>query len=281
MQILNPTIIMAAGRGSRMRASSNASDAAIQEARNRPKAMIRVGPNPKPLLEHLLLHLREEGSNSVCIVISDEDEVTQSHFAEQPVPGVNVSFVQQRIPPGRTKPLGTAQAVELGLLENPQWKGHSVTVANGDNLPPMGLFKRMFEYAACLPAMDRNHLGLPEERVCAFAVIDAKEDFALANIIEKPTPQQVEASRWTDGTIRVSMNMFRVPYSELLTCVQRATEHPVRKERELPTAISDWAKKEGHLRVVPLAGEFLDLTHPTDIAKAEKAMRKGGMTLQN
>ena len=281
MQILNPTIIMAAGRGSRMKASSNASDAVLEEARTRPKAMIRVGPNPKPLLEHLLVLLREEGSNFVCIVISDEDLVTQPHFARQPVPGMNLSFVQQRIPHGRSKPLGTAQAVELGLLENPQWKGHSVTVANGDNLPPVGLFKRMFEHTACLPAMDRDHLGLPEERVCAFAVIDAKEDLTLTSIIEKPTPQQVEASRWTDGTIRVSMNMFRMPYSDLLACVQSATEHPVRKERELPTAISDWAKKEGPLQVVPLAGEFLDLTHPTDIAKAEKAMRKGGMTLQN
>ena len=77
------------------------------------------------------------------------------------------------------------------------------------------------------------------------------------------------------------MNYFRVPYCDLLEAVRTVPEHPMRKEKELPVALSNWS--EGHpgdLQVLPMAGAFLDLTHPQDIVKAGERLDQGGFELR-
>ncbi|MBK13110.1 MAG: hypothetical protein CL849_06210 [Crocinitomicaceae bacterium] len=282
MNNLNPLIIMAAGKGSRMRSGGNLPDWVIEEAASRPKAMIRLGKERKPLLEHLVEQAKSEGLRNICIVIGEEDEVTPSHFDAHPVTDITLDFVVQRIAPGRNKPEGTAEAVELALDNYPTWKDSSVTVANGDNLPPKGMFLAMQCHPCCVPAFNSTHIGLPQERVRAFAVIRRGDDGALIGIDEKPDEQTVEASRWKDGTVRVSMNYFRMPYSDLLEAVRKAPLHPQRMERELPVAVSSWsARHPGQIQVLPSAGAFLDLTHPEDILTAGLKLDKGGFQLRD
>ena len=279
MSRLNPTVIMAAGRGSRMKAASHEPQNILNEARSRPKAMIRIGTDAKPLIEHLLMQLREEGCTEACLVIAQEDTITQAHFDVHPIAGMALTYVRQSIPSGRKKPLGTAHAVQLALEANPQWSNNSITIANGDNLPPRGMFRALFEHDAVLPAFDPRFLGLPQERVLAFAVLQADQGGKLTGIIEKPTAAEVNASRWGDGQPRVSMNYFRLPYAPLLDAVRNVPEHPVRRERELPEAVSLFLKSGGQMQALPLAGAFLDLTHPSDIQKAGEVLDQGGTRL--
>ena len=277
----NPLIIMAAGKGSRMKASADVPEWVLEEAASRPKAMIRIGQNRKPLLQHLVERAKEEGLRDICIVVGEHDETTRPHFEALKLDGIELSFVVQTIPPGRTKPAGTAQAVQLALEAHPNWAGSSVTVANGDNLPPSGMFQAMLANRACLPAFDRDHLGLPADRVQAFAVISRNDQGGLARIDEKPDEPTIQSAIWLDGTVRVSMNYFRVPYCDLLEAVRTVPEHPMRKEKELPVALSNWS--EGHpgdLQVLPMAGAFLDLTHPQDIVKAGERLDQGGFELR-
>ena len=142
--------------------------------------MIRIGQDRKPLLQHLVERAKEEGLRDICIVVGEHDEITRPHFDALRMDGIDLSFVVQTIPDGRTKPAGTAQAVQLALEAHPDWDGASVTVANGDNLPPSGMFHAMLANPACMPAFDRDHLGLPTERVQAFAVISCNERGGLA-----------------------------------------------------------------------------------------------------
>lgn len=277
----NPLIIMAAGKGSRMKASADVPEWVLEEATSRPKAMIRIGRDRKPLLQHLVERAKEEGLWDICIVVGEHDEITRPHFDALRLDGIDLSFVVQTIPAGRTKPAGTAQAVQLALEAHPDWDGASVTVANGDNLPPFGMFQAMLAYRACLPAFDRDHLGLPAGRVQAFAVISRNDQGGLARIDEKPDEATIQSAIWLDGTVRVSMNYFRVPYCDLLEAVRTVPEHPIRKEKELPVALSNWS--EGHpgdLQVLPMAGAFLDLTHPQDIVKAGERLDQGGFELR-
>ena len=277
----NPLIIMAAGKGSRMKASADVPEWVLEEAASRPKAMIRIGRDRKPLLQHLVERAKEEGLWDICIVVGEHDEITRPHFDALRLDGIDLSFVVQTIPAGRTKPAGTAQAVQLALEAHPDWDGASVTVANGDNLPPFGMFQAMLAYRACLPAFDRDHLGLPAGRVQAFAVISRNDQGGLARIDEKPDEPTIQSAIWLDGTVRVSMNYFRVPYCDLLEAVRTVPEHPMRKEKELPAALSNWL--EGHpgdLQVLPMAGAFLDLTHPQDIVKAGERLDQGGFELR-
>ncbi len=277
----NPLIIMAAGKGSRMKASADVPEWVLEEAASRPKAMIRIGRERKPLLQHLVERAKEEGLWDICIVVGEHDEITRPHFDALRLDGIDLSFVVQTIPAGRTKPAGTAQAVQLALEAHPDWNGASVTVANGDNLPPFGMFQAMLAYRACLPAFDRDHLGLPADRVQAFAVISRNDQGGLARIDEKPDEATIQSAIWLDGTVRVSMNYFRVPYCDLLEAVRTVPDHPMRKEKELPVALSNWS--EGHpgdLQVLPMAGAFLDLTHPQDIVKASERLDQGGFELR-
>lgn len=277
----NPLIIMAAGKGSRMKASADVPEWVLEEAASRPKAMIRIGRDRKPLLQHLVERAKEEGLWDICIVVGEHDEITRPHFDALRLDGIDLSFVVQTIPAGRTKPAGTAQAVQLALEAHPDWDGASVTVANGDNLPPFGMFQAMLAYRACLPAFDRDHLGLPAGRVQAFAVISRNDQGGLARIDEKPDEATIQSAIWLDGTVRVSMNYFRVPYCDLLEAVRTVPDHPMRKEKELPVALSNWS--EGHpgdLQVLPMAGAFLDLTHPQDIVKAGERLDQGGFELR-
>ena len=277
----NPLIIMAAGKGSRMKASADVPEWVLEEAASRPKAMIRIGRDRKPLLQHLVERAKEEGLWDICIVVGEHDEITRPHFDALRLDGIDLSFVVQTIPAGRTKPAGTAQAVQLALEAHPDWDGASVTVANGDNLPPFGMFQAMLAYRACLPAFDRDHLGLPADRVQAFAVISRNDQGGLARIDEKPDEATIQSAIWLDGTVRVSMNYFRVPYCDLLEAVRTVPEHPMRKEKELPVALSNWS--EGHpgaRQVLPMAGAFLDLTHPQDIVKAGERLDQGGFELR-
>ena len=264
----NPLIIMAAGKGSRMKASADVPEWVLEEAASRPKAMIRIGRDRKPLLQHLVERAKEEGLWDICIVVGEHDEITRPHFDALRLDGIDLSFVVQTIPAGRTKPAGTAQAVQLALEAHPDWDGASVTVANGDNLPPFGMFQAMLAYRACLPAFDRDHLGLPAGRVQAFAVISRNDQGGLARIDEKPDEATIQSAIWLDGTVRVSMNYFRVPYCDLLEAVRTV-------------ALSNWS--EGHpgdLQVLPMAGAFLDLTHPQDIVKAGERLDQGGFELR-
>ena len=277
----NPLIIMAAGKGSRMKASADVPEWVLEEAASRPKAMIRIGQDRKPLLQHLVERAKEEGLRDICIVVAEHDEITRPHFDALRPDGIDLSFVVQTIPPGRTKPAGTAQAVQLALEAHPDWDGASVTVANGDNLPPSGMFHAMLANPAWLPAFDRDHLGLPADRVQAFAVISRNDQGGLERIDEKPDEATIQSAIWPDGTVRVSMNYFRVPYGDLLEAVRTVPEHPVRKEKELPVALSNWS--EGHpgdLQALPMAGAFLDLTHPQDIVKAGERLDQGGFELR-
>lgn len=277
----NPLIIMAAGKGSRMKASADVPEWVLEEAASRPKAMIRIGRDRKPLLQHLVEQAKKEGLWDICIVVGEHDEITRPHFDALRLDGIDLSFVVQTIPAGRTKPAGTAQAVQLALEAHPDWDGANVTVANGDNLPPFGMFQAMLAYRACLPAFDRDHLGLPADRMQAFAVISRNDQGGLARIDEKPDEATIQSAIWLDGTVRVSMNYFRVPYCDLLEAVRTVPEHPMRKEKELPVALSNWS--EGHpgdLQVLPMAGAFLDLTHPQDIVKASERLDQGGFELR-
>ena len=113
-------------------------------------------------------------------------------------------------------------------------------------------------------AYDASKLGLPDDRVSAFAVVSIDEVGRMLDIIEKPSPDQVKKFTQEDGVLRVSMNTFRMPYSEMLYAVRNCPMSETRNEKELPVAVGIWVETGGAMKAIPFAGEFLDLTHPSD-----------------
>jgi NDP-sugar pyrophosphorylase family protein len=277
----NPTIILAAGLGSRMKA----------DPRRRPKAMTligigRMGMEQTPFLAILLRQLRAEGCTDVCVVVHPIDEVTRQYFNAHPLEKLKITYAIQPLIEGRDKPMGTAHAVACGLESRPDWAGQCVAVCNGDNLPPTGAFSALFGATSlgamqvamqgALLAFDSAGLGLPADRTRGFAVIHTDAGNRLTDIVEKPSDVEIEASRTAAGTVRVSMNLFSLGYEAFLQSVHSCPINPERDEKELPTAMLLWSRQHpGKLACIPFSGRFLDLTRPEDIAEVEQGLRPG------
>ena len=265
-----PTVVLAAGRSTRMKHLESAEDHGLSAldqrlVQERPKAMLPVNSEGKPFLALLLEQLREEGVDDVCVVISSQDDQTPEWIAPWVPPGMTVGFARQTMPAGATKPLGTADAVECALLARPEWRGQSVSVFNGDNLPPEGAARALQSTDFGTVAFAQSALGLPPQRAQAFAAFRGSPEEGVTALIEKPTTNDVEELRDGDGELWVSMNLFRLPYEAMLQGCQKAPIHPIRGERELPTAVMLAAEQtRAKLQWIPFRGAFLDLTHPSD-----------------
>ncbi|MGB1480208.1 MAG: galactokinase family protein [Flavobacteriales bacterium] len=265
-----PAVILAAGKSSRMKESSAVAAAKLTPAqqellRTRTKAMLPVGENGRPFLAVLLRQMSEEGIDAACVVVSSEDRLTPELLQPWIPEGMAVDFARQTVEARRTKPAGTANAVQRGLERHPEWEGTSVAVCNGDNLPPLGALAALNEVRCGMLGFARSALGLPPERVQAFAVVEGDADAGVAALIEKPTEEQVARAADASGEVWVSMNLFRLPYAEALEACAAVPEHPDRGERELPAAAMLVSERlGGNLQLVPYRGKFVDLTHPED-----------------
>lgn len=271
-------VILAGGISSRMKKpATQALDPRLaSEADAKSKSMIGVGSGNRPLMDYLLFNAREAGYRDVVIVVGERDASIRAYYGAKDqgneVRGLKISYAVQPIPAGRTKPLGTADALLHGLKSRPDWKGQHVTVCNSDNLYSREALRRLLEEPSgcAMIDYDREALHFPPERVAAYAVTVKDREGMLIDIIEKPTPEDIERSRDSAGKIGVSMNIWRFPYDWILPCLEEVPLHPVRQEKELPTAaIMLQRRHTGSLRAIPAAEHVPDLTNRDDIAAVQ------------
>lgn len=264
----HPLVVLAAGRSSRMRDESSLDLAGLGEEatsllRQVPKAMLPVNDQGKPFLALILEQAQAEGVDSVCVVLSAEDDTSEAELRRWTPRGLVLDVARQGTPGGRTKPEGTAAAVAVALAAHPEWSGIHVSVCNGDNKPPAGAFRALAREGRGMVVFDRDSLGLPKERVMAFAVVEWSKDAGLVAMMEKPNAQDVERVKDGQGKVWVSMNVFRWERDHLLHACLNTPMHPVRHEREIPTALM-LASTEATFPCIPMEGAFVDLTHPGD-----------------
>ena len=129
--------------------------------------------------------------------------------------GLSVGYARQTVPAGRDKPMGTADAVQRGLEARPEWRGRSVAIFNGDNLPPKGAVTQLRTTEAGMLAFAQSHLGLPESRTQAFALVEGTPEAGVNALVEKPRREEVDKLRDDHGEVWVSMNLFPVALRSL------------------------------------------------------------------
>jgi glucose-1-phosphate adenylyltransferase len=284
---MDPNIaILAGGVSSRMKkalADAADLDASLRrDAAEKPKAMIGVGGSGRPFMDHLLENVAAAGYRNVCIVVGERDGSIREYY-ENPenarrLPGLEIRYALQPIPAGRTKPLGTADAVHRALLASPAWKGRRLTVCNSDNIYSVKALRLLLEdgHPNAMIDYDRSALRFPAERIAAFAVIRKDTDGFLLDILEKPSADEIERAADARGRIGVSMNMFRFSYDPLLACVERVPMNPVRQEKELPEAVRMMlAEHPRSMFTIPLSEHVPDLTSPGDILRVKGELEPG------
>ena len=110
-QFDNTVIIMAGGFGKRLRPLTN----------KIPKPMLKIAG--KPILEHLLYHIKSEGAKNVIITVHYKSNQIKTYFKNGKKFGLNIKYLKEN------KPMGTA-----GFLKKLKNQKKPFIVINGDIL---------------------------------------------------------------------------------------------------------------------------------------------------
>ncbi|MDF0715538.1 sugar phosphate nucleotidyltransferase [Muricauda sp. 334s03] len=264
-------IIMVGGASSRMKRSLKAREDQKGIMDNIPhKSLIPVGENSRPFLYYLVQNAVEAGYTKLYLITSPENGAFQNLKEQGGLPkGLEVFLAVQSVPAGRTKPLGTADALQQCLDQYPELKQTTFTVCNGDNLYSVGALKDLREDRKAPHALisyGSSGFDYTEERIAKFAVMDISSDGFLQQIIEKPNVEDVPKYRDESGELRVSMNIFSFSGKEIYPYLKNCPIDPVRDEKELPKAVAVLVGEESQsVLCIPRSEHIPDLTDANDI----------------
>jgi len=274
-------LILAGGMASRMKKAlaegSDLDPKLLAQANSVTKGMIQVGKNGKTLIDYQLYNAHLAGIEEVLLLLHPTDTVTQEYCEElmkgDKCWGLKIFFARQHIPEGREKPAGTADAVYQALTQQTSWQTGRLIVCNSDNLYSVKALNALWNSpkSEALIAYNRDSLLYPAERISAFALIKTDKDGYLLDIIEKPTAEQAAELQAIQGTLGVSMNIFVFEASVFLPYLAKTPYHPVRNEKELPTAVFLYGEGQGKgFYTIPMAENVPDLTSKEDILVMQK-----------
>jgi glucose-1-phosphate adenylyltransferase len=276
-------VILAGGISSRMKkpAAGPLDERLLSDVQEKVKTMIGVGRERRPLLDYLLYNAQQAGYRDIVVVVSGFDRSVREHYGPadsgNSYHGLSISYAVQSIPPGRTKPLGTADALLRALYARPDWEGKKFTVCNSDNLYSARALALLLETDAdaAMIDYDREALQCDADRVRQFAVLKEDGEGRLEEIIEKPSPEQVARVREAGGRVGVSMNIFRFLYDRILPFLESVPLHPARLEKELPVAVMLMiGEHPGSMIAIPLAEHVPDLTSRDDIHRVREYLER-------
>ncbi|KFF10181.1 sugar phosphate nucleotidyltransferase [Flavobacterium hydatis] len=277
-------IILAGGASSRMKKEvvlNNLTEEEIAQANERSKGLIGVGPNGRPLLDYLLLNAKKAGYKNIIIIIGEQGELFKEFYGNQDknndFHGLNISFAVQYIPEGRVKPFGTADALFQAVEQYPEMNTQSYSACNSDNLYSTAALLALRETSSpnAFIGYDRDALDFPSERISRFAIAKLDENNYLLDILEKPTADDLQNYKDSEGKLRVSMNAFKFDGAMLYPYLKNCPVNPERDEKELPTVLLNTIKDNPNTALgIPFSEHVPDLTAKEDIAEVKEYLKK-------
>lgn len=265
-------IILAGGASSRMKKSvdQNLSPEKVAQANQLSKGLIQLGG--KPFLSYLLENILQAEFKNVYIITGENSKMFRRAFENNPeFVDLNVQFATQYIPEGREKPYGTADALSQCVEQYPNLKEDTFCVCNSDNLYSLNALKNLKNANShqAILAYDIDHLKYPKERIARFAVMKFDDDYNMTTIVEKPEPSRIVDYTDAHQKIRVSMNIFLFDGKYFFKYLENCPPHPIRDEKELPTALMNMIEDNIKVMGIPIAEHVPDLTSKNDIAILE------------
>ncbi|MEO8350905.1 MAG: sugar phosphate nucleotidyltransferase [Chthoniobacteraceae bacterium] len=226
-------VLLAAGKGTRMRELTD----------ELPKPMIEV--RGKPILLHILDGLRAAGITQFLIVVGYRADVVRDFFGDGSRFGISVAYATQEVQDG------TGRVVELAK----DFAGSDAFVLSyGDILVSPENYRRLVqpEGAAALVSVKRN-----EGEISKGGCVVVNDAFELTDLIEKPSGPA--PSPWYNaGVYTFCPRIF--DYTARL-------EKSPRGEYELTDAIRQLAQDGGLVRAVELSGDWADVRDPEVLAQ--------------
>ena len=244
-------VILAAGKGTRMRELTN----------ELPKPMLRV--HGRPILEHIITGVAGAGIREIFIVTGFKAETIEAYFGDGSKWGVRIAYGRQVVQDG------TGKAPELAR----EFLGASpFLLTYGDILVKPETYQQMVhrfqeDYFSGVLTVT------PGEDVTKGGIVFFDEKFVLRRLVEKPGAEQLEALR-REGLLQpgatvwynAGIYIFRPSLFDYTTKLQKSP----RGEYELTDAIS--ALQAGHhpLAGMRIEGRWVDVRDPEVLAALER-----------
>ena len=234
-------VVLAAGRGTRMKGLTD----------DLPKPMLPIAG--KPLLEHILMVLKDAGIERFAIVTGYRAEKIEQHFGDGSRFGVEIAYGRQEVRDG------TARALLLGrkaVGKRPFLLAWGDILTERTNYPAM---LARFDERSADGVLAVNWIDDPYRG----AAVYVDESDRIERIVEKP-PQGTATTHWNNAGIGV----FKPELFDYAEAVQPSP----RGEYELPDAISAMIRDGRRIYTYALEGYWSDVGTPEDLAAAEKRL---------
>ena len=262
-------VVLAAGRGTRMRAagSTDISREQASVADSGEKAMIPIG---RPFLDYALSAYADAGFTDVCLVVGPGASATREYYERVITRRLRFQFAVQ------ARPIGVANAV---LAARDFVGGDSFVVVNSDNYYPASVLAALrCTPASALPAFSRDGLlrdgQIAPERIAAYALLDVDDEGFLRRIVEKPSA--AEAAVMAAAPVSMNCWLFDPRIFEACERVPKSA----RGEFELPGAVQLGIDAMGmRFQIIPVDVGVLDLSSRGDIPGVERRLKSASVDL--
>ena len=227
-QKIYKAVILAAGRGTRMKGLTE----------DLPKPMIEV--QGRPILETIVRGLVENGIREILIVVGYRPEVIKEYFGDGSDFGCAISYVTQEVQDG------TGRVVELAI----DFAGKDPFILSyGDILVPASSYAELVEFTG----VDGKISVKINEDVSKGGAVFIDDNGWLTGLIEKPGPGEPTSPYYNAGIYSFSPRIF--------TYTAKLEKSP-RGEYELTDAIAAMVEEGLKVKAVELSGDWADVRDP-------------------
>jgi dTDP-glucose pyrophosphorylase len=234
---ITKAVLLAAGRGTRMRDLTEAL----------PKPMLEV--RGKPVLQHIVEGLRDTGLTNLLIVVGWRAEVVKEFFGEGTKLGVSIQYETQTVQDGTGRVVALARdfvATDPFLL------------SYGDILVAPEIYAHICTALADAEAVISVKRS---DDVSQGGAVFVNEKFELTDLREKPTPGEPTSPWYNAGVYSFRPSIF--DYIAKLRLSPRG-------EYELTDAVRDLALSGKKVQALEIAGDWADLRDPEILAQLNR-----------
>jgi UDP-N-acetylglucosamine diphosphorylase / glucose-1-phosphate thymidylyltransferase / UDP-N-acetylgalactosamine diphosphorylase / glucosamine-1-phosphate N-acetyltransferase / galactosamine-1-phosphate N-acetyltransferase len=238
MTRIDKAVLLAAGRGTRMR----------ELTADLPKPMIKV--RNKPVLLHIIEGLQGAGIKDFLIVVGYRADVVQDYFGDGTCFGLRIKYAAQVVQDG------TGRVVDLArdfVCEGP------FVLSYGDILVDPANYRQLVNLdndVAAIVSVKEN------EDVSKGGAVFLNDRFELIDLREKPRPGEPTSPWYNAGIYAFRPNIFE--YTSRL-------QPSARGEYELTDAIRELAMSGQKVKALQLTGHWADVRDPEILAELNRS----------
>jgi UDP-N-acetylglucosamine diphosphorylase / glucose-1-phosphate thymidylyltransferase / UDP-N-acetylgalactosamine diphosphorylase / glucosamine-1-phosphate N-acetyltransferase / galactosamine-1-phosphate N-acetyltransferase len=239
MMKINQAVILAAGRGTRMR----------ELTAEVPKPMIEV--RGKPVLQHIIEGLRDAGIRQFLILVGYHADAVRNFFGDGSRYSISIQYATQTVQDGTGRVVDLARGFVAGC---------PFILSYGDILVEPANYKRLVNISEDTEGVVTVTRG---EDVSKGGAVFLNDRMELLDLREKSKPGEATSPWYNAG-----LYAFR---PSILEFTAKLKPSP-RGEYELTDAIRDLAQSGKKVKALELTGEWADVRDPEILAKLNQSL---------